>query len=67
VKNNPFNQIGVGVPPSNMAPGGSFVLQSNYEILKDEIDAAFTSVNKSLLNKGGAGGDGVGVLDEKVD
>jgi hypothetical protein len=50
-----------------MAPGGSFVLQSDYEILKDEIDAAFTSVNKSLLNEGGAGGAGVGVLDEKVD
>jgi hypothetical protein len=66
VKNNPFNEIGVGVPPSNnMPPGGSFVLQSDYKILKDEIDAAFTSVNKSLLNEGGAG---VGVLlDKKVD
>jgi hypothetical protein len=63
-----FNEIGVGVPSSNNMPqGGSFVLQSNYDILKDEIDAAFTSVNKSLLNKGGAGGAGVGVLEEKVD
>jgi hypothetical protein len=67
VKNNPFNEIGVGVPPSNMAPGGTFVLQSDYKILKDEIDTAFTSVNKSLLNKEGAGGAGVGVLDKKVD
>jgi hypothetical protein len=68
MKNNPFNEIGVGVPLSNNMPqGGSFVLQSDYDILKDEIDAAFTSVNKSLLNKGGAGGTGVGVLDERVD
>jgi hypothetical protein len=68
MKNNPFNEIGVGVPPSNnMAPGSSYVLQSNYKILKDEIDAAFTSVNKSLLNQGGSGVVGVGVLDEKVD
>jgi hypothetical protein len=68
VKSNPFNKFGVGVPPSNtMPPGGSFVLHSDYKILKDVIDAAFTSVNKSLLNEGGAGGAGVGVLDEKVD
>jgi hypothetical protein len=68
MKTNPFNEIGVGVPLSNNMPqGGSFFLQSDYDILNDEIDAAFTSVNKSLLKEGGAGGAGVGVFEEKVD
>jgi hypothetical protein len=68
MKTNPFNGIRIGVPPSNkMPPGGSFVPQSDYKILKNEIDTAFTSVNESRLSEGGAGGDGAGVLDRKVD
>jgi hypothetical protein len=68
VETSPFNRIGIRVPPStNLPTEGSFVPQSDYKILKSEVDNNFTSVNKEILSKGGVGGAGVGALYDKVD
>jgi hypothetical protein len=47
---NPFSGIGVGVPVPGPIARGPFVLQSNYESNKQDVNTLFDNINAAMLN-----------------
>jgi hypothetical protein len=61
---NPFSAIDVGVPVPGPIRGGPFLLQSDYDTNRQDVDTAFANVNTAMINRGVGS---IASIDTKVD